>query len=110
MYTSGSTGAPKGVILSHYNLVSGMKSVLDVLALHDTAAESDAYIAYLPLAHVFELMSEAICFIQGIRIGYSSPLTMTDQSLAVKPGTRGDATVLQPTIMAGVPVSNIFKL
>jgi len=105
MYTSGSTGAPKGVILSHFNLVSGMKSVLDVLALHGEADERDAYIAYLPLAHVLELMSEVICLVQGIQIGYSSPLTLTDQSLAIKPGTSGDASVLKPTIMAGVPVS-----
>ncbi|ODM89566.1 Long-chain-fatty-acid--CoA ligase 4, partial [Orchesella cincta] len=104
MYTSGSTGNPKGVILSHNNIVSGMRSVLDILALSGQPEPEDAYIAYLPLAHVLELMSETICFIQGIPIGYSSPLTMTDASLGVKEGTKGDASVLKPTILAGVPL------
>lgn len=42
-----------------------MKGVLDILEVHDSANPDDAYIAYLPLAHVLELMSEAICFVQG---------------------------------------------
>jgi long-chain acyl-CoA synthetase len=104
MYTSGSTGAPKGVMLSHYNLVSGIKSVTDVLSVTGEPEPGDAYIAYLPLAHVMELMSEAICFLQGIPIGYSSPLTMTDKSLGIKDGTKGDATMLRPTLIAGVPL------
>ena len=41
----------------------------------------------------------------GISIGYSNALTMTDKSSKVKTGCKGDATVLQPTIMAVVPVS-----
>lgn len=39
----------------------------------------------------------------GCRIGYSSPLTFTDTSNKIKKGTKGDASVLKPTLMAAVP-------
>jgi long-chain acyl-CoA synthetase len=39
----------------------------------------------------------------GSAIGYGSPLTLTDTSSKVKKGTKGDATVLLPTVMAAVP-------
>ena len=47
----------------------------------------------------------------GIPIGYSSPLTMTDESSKIKRGSQGDATILRPTIMASVPLilDRIFK-
>jgi len=39
----------------------------------------DTYIGYLPLAHVLELTAEISCITYGCRIGYSSPLTLSDQ-------------------------------
>lgn len=39
----------------------------------------------------------------GTCIGYGSPLTLTDTSNKIKTGTKGDATVLRPTLMAAVP-------
>lgn len=39
----------------------------------------DTYVAYLPLAHIFELGAELCNFIAGSRIGYSSPNTLSDQ-------------------------------
>ena len=39
----------------------------------------------------------------GVPIGYGSPLTITDTSNKIKKGTKGDATVLKPTLMAAVP-------
>jgi len=39
----------------------------------------------------------------GIPIGYGSPLTLTDTSNKIKKGTKGDASVLGPTLMAAVP-------
>ena len=43
----------------------------------------------------------------GARIGYSSPLTLSDRSSRIKKGSQGDASVLQPTLMAAVPVSSV---
>lgn len=40
----------------------------------------------------------------GARIGYSSPHTITDLSVGLVPGTRGDASLLRPTLMASVPL------
>ena len=69
------------------------------------------YIAYLPLAHVLELVSETAALLFGVSIGYSSPYTLTDSSLYIKPGGKGDASVLRPTVMAAVPliIDRIYK-
>lgn len=44
-----------------------------------------------------------IIFAVGCAIGFGSPLTLTDTSNKIKKGTKGDATVLMPTIMTAVP-------
>jgi long-chain acyl-CoA synthetase len=64
----------------------------------------DIYIGYLPLAHVLELTAETSCIAHGTPVGYSSPQTLSDQSSKIKKGSKGDATILKPTLMAAVPV------
>jgi len=108
MYTSGSTGTPKGVILTHGNLVTTLNGFLYCLDPNP----DDVYIAYLPLAHVLELVGgESMMIVWGVAIGYSHPNTLTDKSTMVKRGEKGDASVLQPTIMFCVPLilDRIFK-
>lgn len=70
--------------------------------------EGDLLMGFLPLAHVFELLAESLCIIGGVPIGYSTPLTMLDSSSKIMKGTKGDATILQPTCITTVPVSYII--
>ena len=65
MYTSGSTGTPKGVILTHRNLIATMKCLMFMLEPKD-----EIYIAFLPLAHVLELLSENTMLLFGVRVSF----------------------------------------
>jgi len=107
MYTSGSTGTPKGVVLSHKNLVFGLTSLIHF----NNPEPTDLYIAYLPIAHVFELLGEMIMVAWGVGIGYGHPNTLLDSSTMVMSGCKGDLTSLQPTIMFCVPMvlDRLFK-
>ncbi|XP_028816784.1 LOW QUALITY PROTEIN: long-chain-fatty-acid--CoA ligase 4-like [Denticeps clupeoides] len=100
MYTSGSTGRPKGVMIVHSNLIAGMTGQCERIP---GLGPKDTYIAYLPLAHVLEMTAEISCVAYGCRIGYSSPQTLSDQSSKIKKGSKGDCSVLRPTLMAAVP-------
>ncbi|XP_068601376.1 long-chain-fatty-acid--CoA ligase 3a isoform X2 [Brachionichthys hirsutus] len=108
MYTSGTMGAPKGVMISHSNIMAGNAGMAERIP---NLREEDTYIGYLPLAHVLELSAELICLAHGCSIGYSSPLTLSDKSLKIKEGSQGDISVLQPTLMAAVPeiMDRIYK-
>lgn len=65
-YTSGTSGIPKGVILTHRNAIAGA-SCGRVLA---ESAPSDVIISYLPLAHIYQRVAEQGCFSVGSAIGY----------------------------------------
>jgi long-subunit acyl-CoA synthetase (AMP-forming) len=99
MYTSGTTGAPKGVVLSHSNVCATMAG----LASAGDFTNKDVYLAYLPLAHIMEMAAEMVMLATGAAIGYGSPQTLTDTGLKLAAGTRGDAPTLKPTFMVFAP-------
>lgn len=101
MYTSGSTGVPKGVLISHGNILCAISGQSQRVG---SIGPSDVFVGYLPLAHVLEIAAEICCFFKGVPIGYSSPSTLTDNSTRIKPGSKGDLAVLRPTLMTTVPL------
>lgn len=98
MYTSGSTGDPKGVVLKHENIVAGIAGVSFVVG-KEFVNEKDRIIAFLPLAHIFELVFELIGFYWGGTLGYASVKTLSSTSVR---NCLGDMQAFQPTIMVGV--------
>nr|GLL16589.1 long chain acyl-CoA synthetase 8 [Ipomoea trifida]GMC48794.1 long-chain acyl-CoA synthetase 8 [Ipomoea batatas] len=72
---------------------------------------NDVYVAYLPLAHVFELAVETVMMTGDASVVYSLALTLTDASNKIKKGTQGDALVLKPALMTeGFYFSNLHKV
>lgn len=95
MYTSGTTGNPKGVMLSHEALVATVASTeLYFQEYGYPIGASDVFMSYLPLAHVFDFFSENLFLFLGSKIGYYRG----DQKTLVD-----DIGELKPTFFVGVP-------
>ena len=90
-YTSGTTGYPKGVILTHKNIVVGT-DVGEFIGLNATT--KDLYISYLPYAHIMETFIITYAFNHGVAIGIYSGST----SKLVE-----DIQILKPTAICAVP-------
>ncbi|KAJ3414191.1 Long chain acyl-CoA synthetase 7 peroxisomal [Chytridiales sp. JEL 0842] len=95
-YTSGTTGQPKGVVLTHKNMLAFAAAANE---LHKTGRfaginKNDVYISYLPLAHVFERVCQIMIIQYGGKIGFyqGDTLKLLD-----------DIAELKPTIFASVP-------
>jgi len=110
MYTSGTTGTPKGVMLTHANLTAITAGAGD--AFDGMVVAGDVYLAYLPLAHIMEMAAEVALLGLGIALGYGSPHTLTDTGVKLKrPESSGDAIVLQPHFMVFAPavLDKVYK-
>ena len=103
----------KGVVLTHQNMTSSLMAccVRACNLMGHERIPNEVYLAFLPLAHIFEITQEIIVLSLGIKVGYSSPSTLTDSSPGIVPGQLGDISVLKPTVMAAVPIilDRIYK-
>jgi len=83
IYTSGTTGKPKGVMLSHHNLVSNVLDSTSRIPLKHGAAKA---LSFLPVCHVFERIILYLYQYCGIEIYFAeSPETISDNLKELKP-------------------------
>ncbi len=82
IYTSGTTGNPKGVMLSHDNIISNFKAVKDIPPM----GEEGRALSYLPLCHIYERMLVYLYQYLGISVYYAeNPATVGDNLREIKP-------------------------
>ncbi|KAI5957266.1 hypothetical protein KGF54_000194 [Candida jiufengensis] len=98
MYTSGSTGDPKGVCITNANILGAVAGISEN-AGRDLVGPNDSVIAFLPLAHIFELAFEIVTFWWGVPLGYANVKTLTEASCK---NCQPDLIEYKPTVMVGV--------
>lgn len=89
IYTSGTTGQPKGVMLSHNNLVSNFKAINDIHPF----TYGDKAMSFLPLCHVYERMVNYHFYYKGISISYVENMGLITEYIKV----------VKPNVMTAVP-------
>ncbi|MBG8553305.1 AMP-dependent synthetase/ligase [Hymenobacter guriensis] len=82
IYTSGTTGQPKGVMLTHNNLLSNCRNSQPFVPV----TKDDKALSFLPLCHIFERMVTHLYLINGVSIYYAESMeTIADNLREVKP-------------------------
>ncbi|KAK6494198.1 long-chain-fatty-acid--CoA ligase 1-like isoform X2 [Huso huso] len=93
-FTSGTTGNPKGAMLTHANIVSNAAAFIKITETSYCINSSDTHVSYLPLAHMFERLVQFVILCHGARIGFFQG----DIRLLMD-----DLKTLQPTLFPVVP-------
>ena len=91
IYTSGTTGNPKGVMLSHHNIVENVKSVHEVMPIDP----GQRVMSFLPLCHIFERSASFSYLYQGAEVTFTA--------LDNLGGEDGDLRRVKPHFMTCVP-------
>ncbi|GIK62123.1 MAG: long-chain fatty acid--CoA ligase [Ignavibacteriota bacterium] len=90
IYTSGTTGEPKGVILTHQNIISNVNAALEIFPI----TKDDVFLSFLPLCHIFERMAGCYtAFAAGCTIYYAESIEKVAANLQEA----------KPTLMTSVP-------
>ncbi len=90
VYTSGTTGRPKGVMLSHLNILWNAHSCLDSVPVY----REDLFLSFLPLCHTYErLVGYYLPMMAGATIAYARAIPLLAE----------DMLSVRPTIMVSVP-------
>lgn len=90
IYTSGTTGEPKGVMLTHKNIISNVNAALDIFPI----TKDDVFLSFLPLCHIFERMAGYYtAFAAGCTIFYAESIEKVAANLQEA----------KPTLMTSVP-------
>lgn len=90
IYTSGTTGEPKGVILTHENIISNVNAVLEIFPI----TKDDVFLSFLPLCHIFERMGGYYtAFAAGCTVYYAESIEKVATNLQEA----------KPTLMTSVP-------
>jgi len=90
IYTSGTTGVPKGVMLTHKNIISNVRSALEAYPI----GETDIFLSFLPLCHIFERMAGYYTgFSSGGQIYFAESIETVAQNMLEA----------HPTILTSVP-------
>ena len=90
VYTSGTTGRPKGVMLSHHNILTNAHACLQVMAVgHD-----DIFLSFLPLSHTFErTCGYYLTMMAGASVAYARSIPQLGE----------DLQTIRPTMLISVP-------
>jgi long-chain acyl-CoA synthetase len=89
IYTSGTTGPPKGVMLSHANIVANVLGLSRVLDFD----HKDSVLSLLPLSHIFERVAHYLMFYCGVSIAYAESIEKVPLNMLE----------VRPTVVACVP-------
>lgn len=104
-YTSGTTGVPKGVMLTHMNLASNALASLERMPFTSDKFESPKILSYLPLAHMLERIASYLYICSGASIYYVEDVQdFKTDLITVKPIYFATVPRLLEKIMTGIKV------